>query len=178
MDEQTLNEIVARNAIHEVLTRYCRALDRLDEPMLRSCFHPDSQHNHGFVGPTEQFFGYAWQVLQGCVATHHQLGAVSIAVHGDTADSEAYFTAYHRLSDTPPAAFGLDAAGYDLTVSGRYVDAFEKRDGEWRIVRRTGVHDWRRFEPPADRDFFRLPPEGRGRRDKQDPVYIRRSLGG
>ena len=27
-------------------------------------------------------------------------------------------------------------------LCGRYVDRFERRDGEWRIARRTVVYDW------------------------------------
>ena len=27
-------------------------------------------------------------------------------------------------------------------MAGRYVDGFEKRDGEWRVAERTAVFDW------------------------------------
>ena len=170
--DQAVREIIDRAEISEVLTRYCRAIDRLDESLLRSCFHADSVHDHGYKGPSETFVGYAMDVLRGCVATHHHLGNISIAIRGREADAESYFTAYHRIADPPPEAF-KDAAGMDLTIGGRYIDRLERRAGEWRIVSRTGVHDWRRYEAPSDRGFYDLPPEQRGRRDPSDPVYRR-----
>lgn len=171
--DDLLRQLMDRNEIQEILARYCRAIDRLDEPMLRSCFHGDSLHDHGYAGPSEAFCGFALEVLRGCVATHHQLGNISISVRGDVADAESYFTAYHRIGDEPPAAFGADTAGLDLTIGGRYVDRLERRDGVWRIVHRVGVHDWQRYEPAADRGFFDLAPDQRGRRDQTDPVYRR-----
>jgi hypothetical protein len=45
-----------RWAIQEIILRYARALDRLDQAMLDSCFHPDSVHEHGaYKGPTSEF---------------------------------------------------------------------------------------------------------------------------
>ncbi len=170
--DQAVRALIDRAEISEVLTRYCRALDRLDELLLRSCFHPDSQHSHGYTGPSEIFIGYAMDVLGKCVATHHHLGNVSIAARGDDADAESYFTAFHRISQDPPEAFA-GAAGKDVFIGGRYIDRLERRDGEWRIVSRTGVHDWRRDEDAADAGFFALPASERGRRDHTDPVYGR-----
>lgn len=171
-----LRALIDRAEISELLARYCRAVDRLDEALLRSCFHSDSQHDHGYTGPSETFVGFALDVLRGCVATHHQLGNISMVVRGDQADAETYFTAYHRVSDAPPEAFA-DAPGMDLTIGGRYIDRLERRAGEWRIINRVGVHDWRRYEAPADRGFFNLPADQRGRRDLDDPGYRGRRIG-
>lgn len=170
--DQAVRVLIDRAEISEVLTRYCRALDRLDEPLLRSCFHPDSQHSHGYTGPSEIFIGYAMNVLNKCLATHHQLGNVSISLRDDKADAESYFTAFHRISRDPPEAFA-GAAGKDVFIGGRYIDTLERRDGEWRIVSRTGVHDWRRDEAAADSGFFDLPEDQCGRRNQTDPVYRR-----
>jgi hypothetical protein len=172
--DQAILAILDRQEIEELLCRYCRALDRLDEPLLRGCFHPDSQHNHGYVGPSEEFCGYAMDVLRACVATHHHLGNRSIRVDGHHADAECYFTAYHRVGATPIEAFGSDSAGKDVLVGGRYIDRLEKRGGQWRIVSRTGVHDWQRIEEAADGGFFDRPADQRGRRDRTDAVYARK----
>ena len=32
------------------------------------------------------------------------------------------------------------------TFGGRYVDRFERRDGEWRIAHRNLVHEWDKVE--------------------------------
>ena len=43
-----LQRLLARNAIEELIKTYARALDRLDEKLLRSVFHPGSRHAHYF----------------------------------------------------------------------------------------------------------------------------------
>ena len=87
---RAVQELLDKQAIAEVMMTYCRALDRLDEALLRSVFHPDSQHNHGFKGPSSDpgakgadgqpgdFVGYALQVLGGMTRTHHQLGNIFV----------------------------------------------------------------------------------------------------
>jgi hypothetical protein len=169
--DDTLRRLQDRYEIQEVILRYCRSLDRLDRKGLESCFHPDSQHNHSYVGPSSTFCDFAFEVLQACVATHHQLGNISIRVHGDLAFADSYFTAYHRIGDTPSAAFAGAQPGEDVIIGGRYIDRFERRDGEWRIARRFGVHDWQRYETAADHGFYDGPETGRGRRDRTDHVY-------
>ena len=170
MDEN-LRRVMDRHEIEEVLARYCRALDRLDRPLLESCFHPDSQHHHSYKGPSSTFCDFAFEVLSSCVATHHQIGNVSIRVQGDFAHTDCYFTAYHRLGDPPPPAFPGAKAGEDVLIGGRYIDRFERRDGVWKIIKRTGVHDWRRYEAAADNGFYETPVDERGRRNGDDYVY-------
>ena len=52
MSEQQLQELLDKQAISDVIMTYARAIDRLEEGLLRSVFHPDSQHARGFVGPS------------------------------------------------------------------------------------------------------------------------------
>ncbi len=35
-----VDELLARAAIHDVVLRYCRGIDRLDRDLVRSCYHP------------------------------------------------------------------------------------------------------------------------------------------
>ena len=42
-----LERLESRQVIHDVLMRYCRAVDRLDLELLRSCYHEDSWDDHG-----------------------------------------------------------------------------------------------------------------------------------
>ena len=162
-----VDELVARDAVAQVLARYCRAVDRLDAPLLRGCFHPDALHN---AGTAEDFCTYALEVVASCVVTHHQIGQPFIRVDGEEAFSEVYYTAYQRLPDSGQTVFG-EAAGEDVIVAGRYIERFERRDGHWRIAHRRHLIDWRRFEPPSDREFFSLPSDRKGARDRSDAVY-------
>lgn len=172
MDE--LKKLLAKQAITEVVYRYARAIDRLDEALLRSVFHPGSQHCHFYEGPssapdqpaTEEepgdFVRFAFGLLKTYKRTHHQMGNTTIDFVDDSqANVETYFTAFHLvrpLSDPLAGAQAFDNE-MDYFVGGRYIDRFELRDGEWRIIQRTGMTDWVRIEPSSSQGFADIPVE-------------------
>lgn len=190
MSEQQLTEVLDKHAISDVIMTYARAIDRLDEAMLRSVFHPDSQHAHGFVGPSSDptqtskpgepgdFVAYAFDVLNTHLRTHHQLGNIFVELEGDNAYAESYFTAYHRMRPRgdPMAAENAYDTEMDFWVGGRYLDRFQKHEGVWKISHRTGLTDWVRTEPPAAQGFFDTPEELLGHRGEKDLVYRRREV--
>lgn len=190
MSEQQLSEVLDKYAISDVIMTYARAIDRLDEAMLRSVFHPDSQHAHGFIGPSsdptseskpgepKDFVAFAFEVLNTHTRTHHQLGNIFIELEGDDAYTETYFTAYHRMraSNDPMAAANAYDTEMDLIVAGRYLDRFQKRDGVWKISHRTGLTDWMRTESPSTQGFSDIPADFTGHRSEQDLVYRRRDV--
>jgi SnoaL-like domain len=188
MNEQMLTELLDKQSISDVIMTYARAIDRLDETMLRSVFHPDSQHAHGFEGPSSDpslpsepgkpgdFVAFAFGVLNTHTRTHHQLGNIFIELEGENAYAESYFTAYHRMraKGDPKAAENAWDTEMDFWVGGRYLDRFQKRDGVWKIRHRTGLTDWMRTEPPASEGFVDIPEGLAGRRGEGDLVYRRR----
>jgi len=166
-----LDQLASRAEITEVVLRYCRGIDRCDEALLRSCFHPDARHRHGsFDGASADFCTFALEIVQAVVFTHHQLGPVSIELDGDVAHTETYFTSLHRFGAVPPPG---GQPHEDRFVGGRYVDRFERRGGVWKIAERRGISEWLRYEAASDRGFWDGPAEQRGRRDRDDPVYLR-----
>ncbi len=188
MSDQQLTELLDKQTISDVIMTYARAIDRLDEDMLRSVFHADSQHAHGFVGPSSDpsipskpgepgdFVAYAFDVLNTHIRTHHQLGNIFIELEGDNAYAETYFTAVHRMrpKGDPMAAPNAYDTEMDFLVGGRYLDRFQKRDGVWKISHRTGLTDWMRTEPPTTQGFDDIPAELTGHRGDADLVYRRR----
>jgi len=40
--EKAITELVDERDIRNVLTRYCRGIDRIDMELVRSCYHPDA----------------------------------------------------------------------------------------------------------------------------------------
>ena len=187
--QNELQTLLDKQACAEVMKTYCRAIDHLDEALLRSVFHPDSYHHHGFEGPSSDptappesgdFVAYALGVLATHTHTHHQLGNILVEVEpdGETAYTEAYFTAFHRMraSDDPKAAPNAYDTQMDFWVGGRYLDKMEKRDGVWKIAYRTGMTDWTRIEPPASQGYFATDPEYRTRQSTEDLVYRRREV--
>lgn len=81
----------------------------------------------------------------------------TIEVDGDSAAGESYFLGNHIMSD-----------GRRLRTLVRYLDRFEKRDGEWRIIHRLCLNDAVEVLPPDESTLGPPPP---GRRDPSDPSY-------
>ncbi len=162
-----LRQLLDKDDIRELIHRYCHAVDRLDRALVESVFHPDAVEDHGhFTGQCRGYasLDYVRQALDRSAAvyamTQHVIGNIRIDLQGDTAFTEAYVTAYHRLKDRPAL----------WILGARYVDRFERRDGRWGVARRTLVKDWGDLCPIDD-------PGGRGfrlqRRDRWDPSYER-----
>lgn len=191
-NEQRIAELLDRQDISDVIKTYARALDRFDEPLLRSVFHPDSQHAHGFQGPSsdpslpstpgdpKDFVAYAFEVLQTHSRTQHLLGNILIEVDGDNAYAETYFSAYHRMRalGDPLAAPNAYDTEMDWLVGGRYIDRFQKRNGVWKISHRTGLTDWMKLESPSTQGFADIPEEMLGTRGEGDLVFRYREVFG
>ena len=176
-ETSALQALVEKQAITEVLYRYARALDRCDLPLLRSCFHPDSTHDHGdFEGSSLEFCDWALELLLRLTATQHHLGNVLIDLEGEVAHCETYWVAYHRIPAQAGGSGVVAGRGEetDLFIGGRYLDRMERRRGEWKIARRVGIHDWQRFEPASDGGFFHSDARKRGVRSRADLSYHRK----
>lgn len=140
---QILAELADREAIRECLYRYCRGVDRLDADMVRSAYWPDCVDNHtGFTGNAEQFIAWAFPIMGSMDQTMHIIGNVLMTLRGDQADAESYFYGIHRI--VLP-----DGTRSDVIGAGRYLDTLEKRDDEWRILKRTVATDWFRQYPDS-----------------------------
>jgi hypothetical protein len=156
-----LQHLIDRQEIYEVLMRYCRGVDRCDPDLVRAAYHPDAWDDHG------PFKGNAWEFADRFSkgrkeVFYHFIGNMLIDVDGDVAHSEAYFVAQH--------IFDREGKDWDFVLGGRYMDRWERRDGEWKIARRTVVLDWSRQDPitepwPLHETFVQ------GLRSRDDPVY-------
>ncbi len=153
----TLEELLAKQEITDLVGRYMRGLDRLDKALLRSTFHDDANTDYGFFqGGPDAFVDMAYQALKDHLANHHMIGQVNIQVEGDVAFGEVYFQAFHRVV--------TNGEERDLFIAGRYVDRYEKRNNEWRIAFRSEVNDWARDDPATDGYFAATPDSLRGGR--------------
>jgi hypothetical protein len=156
--------LLDKQAIHEVVLRYCRGVDRVDRDLVRDCYWPEAVDEHGsFTGTRDEYLAWLFdRMLPRYSMTMHFVGNVLVEVDGDHATSETYGVSWHR---------GLpERMGDDLMSAFRYVDQMEKRDGQWRIMRRTCTLEWCRVNERAG--WWDAPPEHRrGVRDRTDPVY-------
>jgi hypothetical protein len=168
-DQGAVRDLLDRAAIREVLVRYCRAADRCDEELLRSCYHRDALDRHGrFAGSADDFAAWVTEVQRASsITTQHAVSNVVIELAGAMAWVESAFMATH----VRPPGDGFGEPFID-TFWGRYLDRFERRDGRWAITSREVVHDWseRRACGPLmpHADTYR-----QGRRDRGDASYER-----
>ncbi len=132
--EKIVLEMQDRQAIHDCLMNYSRAVDRLDRELLLSVYHEDAVDDHGvFVGSPVQFADWVIAMHKATHLSHQHCQFNSTCdLDGDIAHTETYYM-----------FAGLNRKGEPLTMTGgRYIDRLEKRNGRWAIAARVCVRDW------------------------------------
>lgn len=161
-----LDLVESKQQITEILYLYARGWDRLDEETLRACFWPDSMHEHSaYQGRSMDFISKNFPYIATIASTMHRISNPIVEIDGDRATSECCFASHHRRE----AADGSGEEDYFLW--GRYLDRFERRDGEWRIAYRRGLNETERTQPRADPNLSKAPASQKGGRKPGDPLY-------
>ncbi|HXA34176.1 MAG TPA: nuclear transport factor 2 family protein [Acidimicrobiales bacterium] len=163
-DASSLQRLLDKDAIWECVLRYTRGLDRLDIDLFRSAYWEDALTCHGSVnGSVDEFLDWWLPMQEGRETGQHVVTNHWVEFDGDEgADAETYFLASIK---------NLGDNSVEL-LSGRYVDRFEKRAGEWRIKTRVLIFDWQ-ATADASRMHDRLALNHKGSRSKNDPSYER-----
>ncbi|GAA1862469.1 hypothetical protein GCM10009836_48460 [Pseudonocardia ailaonensis] len=165
--DEAVRALLDRDEIHRLLTTYTRGLDRRDERMVASVYHPDAVHEHGmFRGTGAEFAEYALRGLRTMERTMHCLWQSLIDVHAaNRASGETYAVACHRVASSKGGGWA------DHNIWVRYIDTFERRDGgPWLIASRTVVYEWGRVDQ-VDRQWNLTDAYVRGTHDATDPVH-------
>jgi ketosteroid isomerase-like protein len=161
MSDTALQVLLDKDAIRDVISRFCRGCDRRDAEMMASCYHPEAIDDHGmYYGPGVQFFEANEEVDAQVRALHHNLGQSIIEVEGDVAAAETYAIA---------TIDGLPGSEETVLLNVRYVDRFERRDGEWRIAHRFVAFDSEMRVAGGVPSF--IPEKNHGRRDREDASH-------
>jgi hypothetical protein len=136
----TLQELAAKQAITEVIHRYCRGLDRMDRELTLSCWHPGGTDDHAplYTGSAEGFVDWLWPVHAAMPVTRHVVSNTIIDLNGDKAGAETYWSLVLRVEQ--------EGKLWDIIVGGRYLDAFECIDEVWAIRHRSSIRDTDRVE--------------------------------
>ncbi|MEM9174531.1 MAG: nuclear transport factor 2 family protein [Myxococcota bacterium] len=160
----TLETLIAQQAIRDVLSRYCRGLDRMDRAMADDVFFEDATADYLgiYAGTGHGFIEWVWGSHAAMERHSHQITNVLVELgeDGAHATSEAYVTV---VLWTLPDAEGNQL---ELVGRGRYLDRWEKRGDRWAIVHRVHVLDLSSQFPLSRGE---VPPESR--RDEQDPSF-------
>lgn len=171
-----LSDLRDREEIRELILRYIRGIDRLDESLIRRTFHPGAVDDHGpRKSDVDGLVRWLQDHADGPEQILHLVGNCTIDLFGDRAVAETYSVAYHRFSPTAERAhFGplehRRGVPTRMTTVYRYVDRLERRDGRWGVVHRTMVMEdaWlveSALPPPSEQDWTTP------RRDRRDAVY-------
>lgn len=136
MTTEILQALADKEAIREVLYRYCRAVDRRDWDLLRSVYFEDAFEDHGPVARCNapEYIDIMQKRVEvgNRTISQHVMYNILIDLDGDTARSEGYFR----------AVVGGGGSTDLLTAGGRYIDQLERRDGQWRISHRIALVEW------------------------------------
>ena len=132
---EELKSLLDREKIRECIALLARGEDRRDADLIRAGYWPDSTVDYGiFQGNFDEYLDWVVPGSPAIPVTQHVLGQSVIQLQGDAALVETHATNYHRVN--------MGDQERDIVMGGRYLDRLEKRDGEWRIMKRTMLYDW------------------------------------
>lgn len=128
-----------RLAIHDLVSRYCWALDTGDVDAFIACFCEDGALVWGAFDMPLRWQGAAalrhfasfLRDQPSTAGRQHHVTNLLIEPDGDGVRGKAFVAVALRQGDGP----------HLLNVMGWYEDRFRREDGEWKIVERT-IHDW------------------------------------
>lgn len=133
LSQEQLQELYDKQKLHDNLMQYCRGLDRMDQELMTSTYWPDSTDDHGsYVGSGHGWCAEATKWRDGQYGVNHHISNVYSEIDGNRAKRESMFTVVVNLRDPALSVF----------LGGRYRDLCEKREGEWKILRRVCIWDW------------------------------------
>lgn len=129
-------EVSDRLEIHELLTRYARAIDSKQWDLLDSVFTPDAQIDYtaagGIKGGYLEIKEWLAKALGNFSYTMHFIGnnALSFDADGNGAASRTYCI-------NPMGFTNADRSTHCFTCFVHYVDRLVRTDAGWRIATRT-----------------------------------------
>ena len=162
MEHSELEAVAARQLITELIYRYCRSVDRLDIELGHSIWHEDGYADYGkdvYQGSGRGAIDFICAQHRHTLHHSHQVSNILIDLSGDRASSESYVTANLRMK--------RGTALVQMSVWGRYIDSWSRRNGRWGLDKRLSIRDFdevREIKPIYEHDV--------GRRDRSDPSYL------
>lgn len=143
VDDRKLQENLDRNDIKDVLSIVSYARDSGLWEDLRECYHPDATLTTSWFSGTRDEFIEGAKKLK--ITRHegesqkHTITNPWIRLNGNRAVAEHELILYQRRL--------VDGVELDFTTWSRVVVLFEKRDGAWRICKRSNIYEKDRMDP-------------------------------
>lgn len=132
----SLENMLDHEQIRCSIAQLARGEDRRDAVLIAACYWPDSVTDYGvFKGSFDDYLAWVVPGADAITNTQHHVGQSYIELDNDTAKVETQVISYHRID------YGAGDA-HDTVIGGRYLDVFQKREGNWRIISRIMLYDW------------------------------------
>lgn len=139
IDEKSVQYLLDREAIRDLVLCYSRAIDRKDVELLADLYTEDATDTHGdsFDGSAEDFCKFIAGSLPHMQYSGHHACNHMISIEGDEGNGEVYALAYHYLPDQKnPGQWVEDF------MAVRYIDNYRRcADGKWRFSKRVVTYD-------------------------------------
>lgn len=183
-DAVTIERLVAKEQIRDVIYQWSRGVARKDWELVRSCYTSDGVDRHGSVNSSVDDFvewikGYHDHITRAIFLSTNILiefvgeDQAFVETHGQ---SIQHHTADAREVRTTFLGPEWAEKNVPLVVlsSGRKLDHFVKTDIGWRIARRQQVYEY--FHAHEDTGSLQDSPDFRvSRRDGDDALFEERS---
>ena len=129
----TVDDLLARAEIQDLLVTYCNRLDEYDIAGACSIFVDDVVTDYGPATGGELSSRAALierleRSQAQYVRTHHQVGQQEITIDGAAARAMTYATAWHERAD-----------GSNASVYVRYIDELLRSESQWWVTRRQAL---------------------------------------
>jgi SnoaL-like domain len=160
MERTMIEQLGDRQAITDLIYRYCRSMDRIDRQLGYSIWHDDGLADYGqtYIGSGRGFVDVACNMHAAMSAHSHQITNIIIDLVGDKAGSESYVTAVLRYLDGGQLV--------QATIRARYIDQWSHRNGRWGIDKRIYVRDFDDVQKVGEAKFT-----AGGKRNREDVSY-------
>lgn len=170
-----LRALADREEIKECLYRYARGVDRGDLELVRSTYFSDAFDDHvEYKGNVDGLIEWLRQRFASVDNSIHFLGNCLIEFASESfAFAETYFASRRLRLPTDGEKHQMEPTDAICRQSwGRYLDHFEKRNGEWRVAHRVVVME--AVFTTVAKGGVRSSPSTWAHRDRTDLLYSSR----
>ncbi len=143
-----IENLLAKQAITELINKYPRGLDRGDRELLLSLAHPGAKMRFGNrdFPSWEAYVDWLIKAHDDMTGNNHRITNILIEINGDRAVSESTGTATLLVPKE-----GNPNLYEERWMHSRYLDTWSRRNGKWALDGRQTVADYRRvLDVPAE----------------------------
>jgi hypothetical protein len=132
--------LAAERAITRVLHSYAQGYDQGRLEQVRACYWDDAtdEHTDVFSGTVDDYVQFLSEVRPRSTPSSHFFMNVLIDVDLGSGTAEVVSDCLNALMQGSSDGGGTNPRLQSL----RYIDFFERREGEWRILRRVVLRPW------------------------------------